>query len=159
MKNSCERRLIAASTILAIAVLLVTLTLTPTHAAVEFQTPPQAAEVQACQACHGANGISKTPAIPNLAGQKIDYLAAQLKAYKNKDRKNDLMVAIASQLSDADMRSLAEYWSSLPATPVGGQTAMDPAIPSRVAFPANFPDGFTMYQTFNEEKSIIKRYA
>ena len=30
-----------------------------------------------CAACHGANGVSVTDAIPNLAGQKSAYLQAQ----------------------------------------------------------------------------------
>ena len=53
-------------------------------------TPVLAADVAAgkakveavCAACHGLNGISVTDAIPNLAGQKVAYLEAQLKALK-----------------------------------------------------------------------------
>ena len=36
------------------------------------------AQVQACVACHGVNGVSGSPVWPNLAGQHETYLAQQL---------------------------------------------------------------------------------
>ena len=36
-----------------------------------------------CQACHGLDGLSKTPDAPNIAGQTEPYLVAQLQAYKS----------------------------------------------------------------------------
>ena len=41
-----------------------------------------------CAACHGANGVSVSDAIPNLAAQRAAYLEAQLKALKDGTRKN-----------------------------------------------------------------------
>jgi cytochrome c553 len=70
-----------------------------------------------CEACHGADGVGISDEIPNLAGQKIAYLQAQLRAFKSGDRKHDVMGPIAKQLSDADVENLAAYWHSLP---VGG---------------------------------------
>ena len=114
--------------------------------------PPAPAETQvdatACQACHGANGISRSPRVPNLAGQQPDYLVAQLQAFRSGTRKNDLMEAIAAQLSDAEMTALAHYWNTRPAG--GGDAhaaAAGPAIPSRMAFPTAFPAGFTLYHS------------
>jgi len=68
----------------------------------------QAADVEAgkakvqtvCAACHGANGLSVSDAIPNLAGQKAAYLEVQLKALREGTRKNPIMNAIAGQLKD-----------------------------------------------------------
>lgn len=122
------------------------------------QVPPQ---VAACQACHGRVGISDSSSIPNLAGQKADYLAAQLRAFKRGERKNDLMAAVAGQLSDADMVSLARHWSAqAPALAVapGAQTV---AIASRMTLPADFPAGFVVYDTEvnADQKTIIKRHA
>lgn len=122
--------------------------------------PAPAPDVTACQACHGANGVSRNPRIPNLAGQQSDYLAAQLRAFRSATRKSDLMEAVAAQLSDTEMTALARYWSSLPAG--GGDAhalAAGPAIPSRMAFPADFPNGFTLYGTANTNGTVAERYA
>ena len=160
MSKGFGRRLIAAIVVLAVEmVLLVMIALTPTGAAVELQVPSAPANVEACQACHGISGISKNPNIPNLAGQKAEYLVTQLKAFKSKDRKSDFMAVIAGQLSDADMQSLAKYWSSLPATPAEAARQTGPAIPSRMTFPSGFPAGFTLYDTATEDGTMSKRYA
>lgn len=71
-----------------------------------------------CVACHGQNGISQVPIYPNLAGQKEQYLAASMKAYKNGNRTGGqaaLMVPQAKNLSDEDIANLAAYYASLPA--------------------------------------------
>jgi cytochrome c553 len=121
---------------------------------------PAPVDVATCTACHGANGVSRSPRVPNLAGQQPDYLVAQLHAFKSGTRKNDLMEAIAAQLSDTEMTALAHYWSSQPAG--GGpdaHAAAGLAIPSRMAFPADFPTGFTLYQTVNANGAVAERYA
>jgi hypothetical protein len=112
-------------------------------------------------ACHGQDGVSTSGGTPNLAGQKAPYLQAQLGAFKSKDRKNDLMAAIAGQLSDDDIKALAEYWSSLPGAGASGSAppAAAPAIASRMTFPAGFPQGFTDYQTLEGDGFVSRRYA
>ena len=121
-------------------------------------SPP--AGLAACKACHGPSGISVSNIIPNLAGQKADYLAAQLKAFKSGDRKNDFMTVIAGQLSDADIHSFAQYWSSQ-SVPAAQGDKPAPAIPSRMTMPAKFPAGYTLYQTIEDKDQgvITKRYA
>jgi cytochrome c553 len=125
--------------------------------------PPASVDVTACQACHGENGISRNPRVPNLAGQQQAYLAAQLQAFRAGTRRNDLMQAVAAQLSDAEIAGLAAYWSSHPATPGdvhGATAAASPAIPSRMTFPANFPTGFTSYERVaGEGGAPAERYA
>src|SRR5689334_17894375 len=79
--------------------------------------PSVPVDISACQACHGDNGISRNPRVPNLAGQQQAYLAAQLQAFKAGTRRNDSMQAIAGQLSEAEIAGYAAYWSSHPATP------------------------------------------
>ena len=69
-----------------------------------------------CQACHGANGISPNPIWPNLAGQKDQYLIAQMKAFRDGARKNPMMSPMAAPLSDEDIDNLAAYYSSLNCT-------------------------------------------
>lgn len=66
-----------------------------------------------CAACHGQNGISVLPTYPNLAGQKIEYLVAQLKAFRDGTRVNPIMNPMAKGLSDIDIANLALYISTL----------------------------------------------
>ncbi len=67
-----------------------------------------------CVACHGANGVSATPMYPNLAGQKEQYLAKQMKAFRDGQRQDPVMSAMAKPLTDDDVANLAAYFSSLP---------------------------------------------
>jgi cytochrome c553 len=66
-----------------------------------------------CASCHGINGISASPAFPNLAGQKEDYLKTALTAYRDGTRKNPIMNNMVAGLSDADIANLAAYLSGL----------------------------------------------
>jgi len=85
-----------------------------------FSAVANAADIEAgkaksasCVACHGAAGISATPIWPNLAGQKEQYLAAQLKAFKDGTRANATMAPMVAGLSDDDIANLAAYYASL----------------------------------------------
>ena len=73
----------------------------------------------ACVSCHGAN-FSKPidPTYPKIAGQHADYLFVALKSYKTEGnpqvgRSNGVMGAIAKQFSNAELKALAGYVSSL----------------------------------------------
>jgi cytochrome c553 len=70
-------------------------------------------KAQMCQACHGMDGLSKTPDAPNIAGQTEQYLVAQLQAFKTGARKNDAMSVVAQTLSDKDIDDLAAYFSAI----------------------------------------------
>jgi cytochrome c553 len=76
----------------------------------------------ACSACHAPNGAGVPRNYPRLAGQHADYTYAQLKAFKTGERGADkdgkdvngrIMATIATRLSDAQMKALAEYASGL----------------------------------------------
>jgi cytochrome c553 len=125
--------------------------------------PPPNVDVSACQSCHGSDGVSRNPNTPNLAGQQPGYLAAQLRAFKAGTRRHALMQAIAAQLSDEQIEALAQYWHRQPATGAaaahGATASTGPAIPSRMSFPANFPAGFTRYQSATEDGTTTERYA
>jgi cytochrome c553 len=69
------------------------------------------AKSTACAACHGADGVSTVPSFPILAGQNSDYLYHALKDYKSGKRKNAIMAGQVQNLSDADMKDLAKYFS------------------------------------------------
>jgi cytochrome c553 len=66
-----------------------------------------------CAACHGNKGISLIHVYPNLAGQKEQYLVLQIKAFRDGERKNMVMSAMASGLSDTDIVNLSAYYASL----------------------------------------------
>ena len=66
-----------------------------------------------CAGCHGANGMSMSPTIPNLAGQKEAYLAKAIKDYKTGTRKDPMMSSMVGSLSDADIANLAAFFSGL----------------------------------------------
>ncbi|MFP3891169.1 c-type cytochrome [uncultured Ralstonia sp.] len=87
---------------------------------------------QLCSSCHGVHGKSESPMFPRLDAQVPHYLEAQLKGFRNRGRGETdaqaFMWGIASQLDDATIGSLAEYYArqSAPAGPAG-----DPALMAR----------------------------
>jgi len=87
-----------------------------------------------CTLCHGPSGIGVGSTFPPLAGQSAMYLEAQLKAWKGSKaekpakrrgkqpapvvatRHNDpngLMQHIAADLTDAEIKAVADYFGSL----------------------------------------------
>jgi cytochrome c5 len=65
-----------------------------------------------CFACHGADGVSKLPGVPHLAGQRSDYLEKALHDYRaGINRLDPTMTAMAKPLSDADIANIAAYYS------------------------------------------------
>lgn len=77
----------------------------------------------ACFACHSADGISKIPGTPHLAGQERSYLEQALRAYRDgQTRQNPTMNAMAKPLSDRDIANIAAYFS-LQTRMSNGQTA------------------------------------
>ena len=71
------------------------------------------AKAMMCQACHGLDGLAKTPDAPNIAGQTEPYLVTQLQAFKTGLRKNDAMSVVIPPLSDQDLEDLAAYYSAI----------------------------------------------
>jgi len=65
-----------------------------------------------CASCHGPNGHSVNPLWPNLAGQKEQYLAKQIKAFRDGTRKDPMMAPMVAALSDDDIANLAAYYSA-----------------------------------------------
>ena len=72
-----------------------------------------------CSSCHGAN-FSKPidPSYPKLGGQHADYLLVALKSYKVENnakvgRGNAIMAGMAKQYTNAELKVLASYLSSL----------------------------------------------
>lgn len=80
------------------------------------QDKPPAVAGQVCAACHAVDGNSIAAANPKLAGQFSEYIAKQLRDFKSADgkppaRQSAVMNGMVANLSDADMKSLAAYYS------------------------------------------------
>ena len=136
-------------------------------ASVAAQTAPPKADAAAgkarveavCGACHGVNGVSVADNIPNLAGQRVPYLEAQLRALKSGARKNAVMNAVASQLSADDISNVAAYFGSLQAANTAAKS--DPfaaLVKTNVTFPEGYKSTFKMYQTVNRPDINQVRY-
>jgi cytochrome c553 len=72
--------------------------------------------VPACAGCHGPAGAGMPAQYPRLAGQFPEYLAAQLKAFRDGARANDpngMMRGVVARMSDREMRAVAEYAAGL----------------------------------------------
>lgn len=67
-----------------------------------------------CAYCHGDAGIAKDKDVPHLAGQQRDYLYNQLVAFRRGTRTHKEMRYMSRQVTEAEMRALADYYASLP---------------------------------------------
>ena len=72
---------------------------------------------QVCAACHGPGGNSPMAPNPILAGQHSEYIAKQLANFKPHDgkpaeRPNAIMMGMAANLSEDDMKALGAYFES-----------------------------------------------
>ena len=71
--------------------------------------------VAACAGCHGPSAHG-TETLPRLAGQQSLYIEGQLKAFNKRERNNDneVMHAIASKLTELEIKALAEFLAAAP---------------------------------------------
>lgn len=75
-----------------------------------------ASGVPPCAGCHGPDGAGMPSQYPRLSGQFAEYIAAQLKAFRDGARTNDpgaMMRAIAARMSEREIRAVAEYAAGL----------------------------------------------
>lgn len=65
-----------------------------------------------CSYCHGDDGNSLRPGVPNLAGQHPDYLLLQISRFANGERKDFVMNSLASEFTPEDRINLAIFYAS-----------------------------------------------
>jgi len=92
------------------------------HAAEPAASAPDPAKGAAlsasvCAACHTNDGSRGVAANPIIQGQHPDYLVKQLVEFKAGKRDNPVMKAMASPLSDADMKNVAAFYAGKQAKP------------------------------------------
>nr|CBA27531.1 Cytochrome c4 [Curvibacter putative symbiont of Hydra magnipapillata] len=71
-------------------------------------------QVAACAGCHSPNGAGIPSQYPRLSGQHADYTVAQLTAFRDGVRKNNLqMTQVAAKLNDREIKAVADYVAGL----------------------------------------------
>ncbi|HZX69361.1 MAG TPA: c-type cytochrome [Rhodanobacter sp.] len=75
------------------------------------QTPVKPSRLGLCAACHGETGHAHMPGVPNLAGQRLDYLRDALKQYRDGRRNVPVMRAATGPLNQAELDALARWYS------------------------------------------------
>ena len=72
--------------------------------------------IPACSGCHGPAGTGIPGQYPRLAGQFAEYVAAQLKLFRDGGRANDpgaVMRGVAAKMTERDINAVAQYAAGL----------------------------------------------
>jgi cytochrome c553 len=116
---------------LVVSIAMCVLLLPPKALAADGDIEQAAAKiaVQVCSNCHGAGGHSTSPIFPRLAGQQPLYLAAQIRAFRSRQRgdpeAHDYMWGMATLLDDPMIDGLSKYFAAQSPSP---GTPGDPAL-------------------------------
>ncbi len=91
-----------------------------------------------CAKCHGADGVSTTDGVPNLAGQRPSYVYRELKADQRDDRAGggEAHMKLMKFLSDEALANIAAYYASLDPAPPPDEPApkyLDPVAAGKAA--------------------------
>src|SRR5271169_2204182 len=124
--------------------------------------------IETCGVCHGVNGRSVAPTFPNLAAQQAPYIELQLRAFKDQSRADPdaqaYMWGMASQLNDAMISGLANYFAALPPPSAGrpgnlalisrGKRLFEEGVPVR-----NIPPCANCHGSNGEGTAVLPRLA
>jgi cytochrome c553 len=75
-----------------------------------------------CKSCHGLDGRSVAPGIPNLAGQRARYLSKTFEEFRDGSRVHASLQPLVTGLSEAEVGAVVQYYSDLA-----------PVVPKRTA--------------------------
>ncbi len=111
----------------------------------DYEVAGKVVAVQVCASCHGVNGQSQSPMIPNLAGQQKDYLVNQLQDYRDRSRSNlyavQYMWGMAGSLTDKQIQELADYFSKQTPVKEKNVNVSDPKLArGKVIFEKGIPE-------------------
>jgi cytochrome c553 len=98
------------------------------HTTAALANPGAQIEASKCTMCHGLHGEGGDGGVPRLAGQNADYMNHALSMFKAQTRASAIMQPIARNLSDMEIRQLAEYFSSQSAPRVTVAAAASPQL-------------------------------
>lgn len=79
-----------------------------------------------CKHCHGSDGNSLRPDVPNLAGQNAKYLLEQIEKFATRQRNDFVMSELAADFSPEDKVNIAIFYHSktIKPQPVDEQKAL-----------------------------------
>ncbi len=81
-----------------------------------------------CVSCHGNTGISPSPEVPNLAGQRPEYIITRVEHFSDKKQGDSLMHGVSLLLNNkTDIENVAAYYAQLPRAryPITDQARVD----------------------------------
>jgi cytochrome c553 len=81
------------------------------HATSALADPATQVDTSKCTVCHGMHGEGGPGGVPRLAGQNADYMNHALSLFKTGARASPVMQPIARNLSNMEIRQLADYFS------------------------------------------------
>jgi cytochrome c553 len=67
----------------------------------------------ACAGCHGADGNSLMPGMPNLTAQPPEYFVATMKAYQSGGRPGNMMTGLVVSIDEESIQNMALYYALL----------------------------------------------
>lgn len=98
-----------------------------------------------CFNCHGEDGNSKQPDVPNLAGQNAAYLLEQIRKFSTGERRNEFMQGLIKALPDDDRVNVAIFFAVQTLKPssakAGASEAPGKEIYGKVCTPCHGPAG------------------
>ena len=94
-----------------------------------------------CRTCHGLEGLARLPVAPNIGGEPAAYIRAQLAAFRDGTRENEMMTIVAKSLTDQQIADLAAWYSGHKATAV---LTADPAAAPEQCVACHGADGIAV---------------
>jgi cytochrome c553 len=79
-----------------------------------------------CVNCHGDDGVSKIPEVPNLGGQNPVYLLEQIRKFGSGERKDQFMQGLIKVLKDDERAQIALMYGSVQVKPGHADAALVP---------------------------------
>lgn len=70
-----------------------------------------------CANCHGEDGNSRSPEVPNLAGQNPAFLLEQIRKFGSGERKDAFMQGLIKLLKDDERLQITLFYAGMPVTP------------------------------------------
>ena len=70
-----------------------------------------------CAKCHGEDGNSKSPEVPNLAGQNPAYLLEQIRKFGSGERKDKFMQGLIKVLKEEERLQVALFYAAATVPP------------------------------------------
>ena len=106
---------------------------------------PAAGKVAAgqCRTCHGLDGMARIPQAPHIGGNPESYLAAQLRAFHDGTRQQEMMSIVSQALSDQQIADLAAWYAAQVPT---ATLAADPADAPETCVACHGADGIAVVE-------------